>query len=160
MTVFRRINGHIVPIKISQTNKDRAKAAGAIGTGIGAAILAGKHSSRIMFEAAKLEDLSRDIKKIGLKSGPMFMIRSDKMVQNAFRIRSAAIVATAGLLGYAAHKIINQTKYKKHKKLNASIIGTTTAAATFGVYHQYLRGVGTTGFKAIKMAFKRAAKIP
>jgi hypothetical protein len=167
---FRRINGHIVPIRMTPKQKEISKGAGAVVAGAVVAGATGKITSGMMHNSAHAENEARTILQ-NLKSakvkGPAYIkhaehamrhsIHSIKLEKNAFRVRHAGTVFAGALFGYGASKALNQTKVgKKHPEAVAAVSSGGGVAAAFAVRSSYLKGVGIRGTQILKGAFKRA----
>ncbi len=174
--IFRRVNGHIVPIN---ENKKKKEGGAAIVTGVVAGTAAGKRAGTMMHEAALAENAAREHTKRAQNfksAGPLFETATAKSIKsarkaarlsnkqsvafekNAFRIRGAGIAASAGLVTAGVDRLMGD-KNEKNKKKRAVAVGSIGTAVGFGVHSAYSHSVGLRGAKKFSHAFKRALKI-
>lgn len=180
--IFRRINGHIVPIRVSEKQKNVAKGVAAGAAAVGVAHSAAKFSAGMMHDSALTELQAHAIRGArydrmneALKHGPLFVQaqkeqvskmheierfavkQSRKIEKSAFKVRHAGTVATAALLGYGANKILNETQLKDKPKARFAVASGASLGATFLVMRKYYRTLGgSKQLGAMALAVRRA----
>jgi hypothetical protein len=171
--VFRRIRGHIVPIKRKQV-----EGAGSVAAGLGIAAASGTVASRLVLSAAHAENQARNTLKAARKArsaaeamGPLFsinankrylqaghealrtMVESRKLFNTSLGIRNAGYTAATALIAGGVHRVMSGKK--QDKKTTAAVAAAAGVAAHFAVRSSFLRAIKS---KKTFDAFKSAAK--
>lgn len=168
---FRRINGRVVPIRIS----NNAQAGGKVAAGVTAAGIAGAVSAHIHREAAGFENVSKSLVKVAVSEraqGSLFHRAADRTFRLAAKnrleagrlfkagklVQKGGMAAGAALIGAGVHQALSQTGLKDSPKTKAAIAGGSGLAAAFAIRSMYLRTIGPMrGFDVLKQAAKRVA---
>ena len=170
---FRRINGRIVPIKVTKKQKgDVATGAALAAAGVGVTVGAGKAYKGVNQKSTRQSVRAfRAMERIMSKGGPsqpsFFSMASKKKaidkamksLNNAHKIgmfaaplRVGGRVAGAALLGAGAAKLYEGVKKEKLSTEKAAAIGSTAAVGAF-----ITGSHGGAGFRqTIKPLFKKA----
>jgi hypothetical protein len=175
--VFRRIKGHIVPIKIK---REKAEGAGMVAAGLGVAAASGTVASRLVMGAAHAENQARKVVSAARKarntmqaSGPLFaaaankeylraghealktMTESRKLFDASLRVRNAGYTAGAALIAGGIHRAMSQDGKKSNPKVTAAVSAGAGIAAHFAVRSSFVRSIGSKKtFDAMKAAAK------
>jgi hypothetical protein len=180
---FRRVNGHIIPIRISEKTKDRSIGAAAIAAGLGVSHQTAKANHDLIYKSAKAFDASRGftakahaIKADAVGKGPLFMHAAEQTTKKtlnhaaksrqianqlekaSFRVRHIGTASTAGLFAYGTNKVLKETNLEDSPKTRAAVSAGSAAAATFAVRSQYLRRHGHTLKSAFGLALRRVLR--
>jgi hypothetical protein len=172
---FRRVRGHIVPIKI-------AEGAGIAGAGLGVAAAAGHVAARLTQSAARAENearkgvkAARKAKAVAEASGPLFavgankkylgagrealrtMVVSRQKLNAAINIRNAGHAVAGTMIAGGVHRALSGTKLDKKPKTKAAIATGSGVAATFALKSSYLKKISTP--KMVDAATKAAKEI-
>lgn len=175
--VFRRIKGHIVPIKIK---REKAEGAGMVAAGLGVAAASGTVASRLVMSAAHAENQARNTlkaarkaKSLAEKTGPLFaasankeylragretlrtMVESRKLFDSSLGIRNAGYTAGAALIAGGVHRAMSQNGKKADPKTTAAVAAGAGIAAHLAVRSSFLRSMRSNRtFDAMKAAAK------
>lgn len=175
--IFRKINGHIVPIKIK---REKAEGAGMVAAGLGVAAASGTVASRLVMSAAHAENQARNTLKAARKAkaaaekiGPLFastankeylragrealrtMVESRKLFDSSLGIRNAGYTAGAALIAGGVHRAMSQDGKKANPKTTAAVAAGAGVAAHFAVRSSFLRSIRSEKtFSAMKAAAK------
>lgn len=163
---FRRINGHIVPIKMSTKEKvvTGAAASGGIGVAVSAGLRAGSldlKTQKAAKAAIKFKTSSLFLTKhVGESAGHAASIKAaaqaskaSKFAIRAGHTRQIGQLGSTALLGYAANRVLDKTSLKDDPTTRDAISLAVGAGAT-GIIHS---AVNTKKF-GIKSGFKTATK--
>jgi hypothetical protein len=170
---FRRIHGHIVPIKI----KEYGKSAAEVGAGVGVSSVASYGSARLMHASAQAEDVARaigrqakDALEVGKRmNGPVregllsraakltnqasqSALKSKKLQASAFRLRAGGALIGGAIIAHGVHRALSQTDIKDDAKAKAAIAAGSAAAGEFVMWNSFLRGMGNKGKFGSKIA--------
>lgn len=173
--IFRRIHGHIVPIK--EQRKEIAKGTGEVGAGIAVAAAGGAGSAKVVKTAADMAAKSKGQFRVAYSAHilnrdqlhlPGVALNAERiqktMRKAAFgrhtarklfstrnRILAASITVGSLLAAKGANRISNAVSdpKKEHKQFSASSlgIGSLIAGTTYAAYY---KGLGITGMSAVK----------
>lgn len=142
---FRRIHGHIVPIKVTS---EKLKGAAAITTGTAVAVVAGKQAHHFQVASAYAENVAR----MGGKTASKFKALSGSL----YAKRNVALLAGAALatplVAYGISKI-REEKKPIEKKDFAAAFGVSSALAATEYYRRLLDPTIGGFAKTIKKAF-------
>jgi hypothetical protein len=166
---FRRINGHIVPIKQGGSHKtatiakDVAKGTGIAAAGVGTALASGSLSAELALRAQKLHAFATSAevhanrawsKDGGGAQALKHMAKSEKLIERsarASRFSTKAMnyghVAGAALIGTGINKALSHTALKDHDEARQTISGIGGGAAVFAVKSVYAERFGSRGAK-------------
>jgi hypothetical protein len=178
--VFRKIHGHIVPIKVDQLklkkNADKSQivsGGGLAALGAGTALVAGRASekladaSRGAFSVAKAFNRASDHyhtqERItsALRTGKKAVLALDRGVflKSASKVTArAGILGGAALIGAGVHRALSQTRFKEDEKTKAAIGAGAGVAAAFALETAVFKQSGLRWFDAIVQATKAIAK--
>lgn len=167
---FRRIGGRIVPIKMDNENKARAKSVAVVGAGLGIGHAAGKYGARLAHESALQENVARG------SASKYWAMKAQKGMTNegvihqghralheaavsmatrraSFGVRNAGAAYAGALIAIGVNHGLNANGKKENKKTKATVAAGAGVAAAFAIRQAYTRGVG--GSKPFRSAFKK-----
>lgn len=162
--IFRRIGGHVVPIKLNQEQRQRTRGAAEAAAGAGLAVGAGEVSARLSKRAERLEDMAYKAEhkasqawggiqnagrqmnffaKRQTERAHRYMRFSDKLMEHANKVtatsknvRRFGTVGAAGLVGVGVERALRD-KTKDNPEARAAISGASGAAAGFIVHNTF-----------------------
>lgn len=177
--IFRRIHGHIVPIKLSEKQKEQAKGVAIASGGLGVAAASGAVASRFVMNAAHAENEARAALRVARKArkatealGPLFkpaadkaysaagmsalrtMVESRKLFTASLNLRNAGFLAGSALVGAGVHKALSAGGDKQDKKTNLALASGVAVATHFAIRSSFLKGLQHKTFAALRMAAK------
>lgn len=176
--VFRRINGHIVPI-----SRRKLEGAGIVAGGLAVAAASGKAAAHMVRNAAYAENearagvkVVRTAKSAAEKLGPLFAIKANqqyikageaalktmaqsrKLFNTSLGIRNAGYTAGAALIaGGVHHALSKDNKQGVLSKSNAAVAAGAGIAAHFAIRSAFLKSMNRRGMK-VSRALTEAAK--
>lgn len=147
--IFRRVNGRIVPIRLTKAHKEQAKGAGIIAAGAAVAAGGGKVYSHVVTKSAtKAFKGFSALEGVLKKSGPAQLSFFDMNRMSAARkaanaslkagqtlaklsktIRLGSTAIGAGIIGYGASKVANNMTKAQKKKISPELLAGGSAAA-------------------------------
>jgi hypothetical protein len=183
--VFRKIHGHIVPIKVGngglgalklKKNADKGEVVsggGLAALGVGAALVAGRASEKLAEGARGAFSVARAFNRASdhyhtqeritsaLRTGKKAVLALDRGVflKNASKITArAGVLGGAALIGAGVHQALSQTRLKDDAKTKAAIGAGAGVAAAFALETAVFKTTGLKWFDAIVQATKAIAK--
>lgn len=160
---FRRIGGHVVPIREggSHTNEVKTIAAGA-AVSVAAGTLAGTLDTRAAYAKAASHNVKAaakvagkfGVKSIAFKESSMHRLESIRSHKAATRIKAVGAATGAALIGAGVSKALEKTDLDSSTK--STVTTASTVAAYFGVRSAHSKVFGRTKtWAAIKHAAGR-----
>lgn len=180
--IFRRIRGHIVPIKVKD-NQAVAQGLSAAAGGVAIAAGAGKLSATLLRDAAYTENHAhklafryKSLKAAGLANGPLFaeglrpvlrplgeealrtQIMSMQMLKASHGVAQLGQSLASAAIGYGTYRALAGHKDLQDKPITRAVIGTGAGvAAAFvirGAFYKSIGRGGTTFARAASQAAK------
>lgn len=164
--IFRKVNGHIIPIV--DKHKEKAQGAGIAAAGVGVGASGGYVASRLTRDAAHFENMARKTAKEAraaqkVNNAKLFKAKSRGALNNAIEgikhqraaigVRTAATAIGASLIGGGVHRALSKTDLKEPQK--AAIATTAGVGAGVAAHTVFNKTLGAISWKK---AFKTTVK--
>jgi hypothetical protein len=168
--VFRRINGRVVPIRV--TAADVAASGGLVGAGAAVAAASGVYASNLVRDAASAENAARKAlsrsrfavkqaealgplfagpaKKAHLKAGEgalRTMVESRRLFDASLKARNIGFGIGSTLIGAGVYQGLKHTHLNDDTKTKIGIAGGVATATHFAIRSGFLKGIGGRGVK-------------